>query len=336
MHHALPRKTSSSDGRRGSGCAIGPRARGASGALGRPQLGRAGARIGGDLGVVRRQRPARSAGETSAPARADLRQMARAAARRRPRSARKVLTMRSSSEWNDTTTSRPPGLSTRFGGRERRGELAELLVDEDAQRLERAGRRMNGARARRARRARSRRRAREWCAIGACARAATMARATRAGVALLAQRRDDDGEIALGGVPRSRRRRSDRQRPCACRAGRRSGTRSRARPRRAASRRRRDRSTTPSTASWPQLAHHPLEIGEAVLRPESSRPPACLRPGRRRARSRWRRGRCRSPGRRPPPGSRAYSRRRRRSRRHRRRRRAPPRYSTTGRTSTGM
>src|SRR5882757_2938466 len=30
-----------------------------------------------------------------------------------PRAARKFLTMRSSSEWNETTTSRPPGLSTR-------------------------------------------------------------------------------------------------------------------------------------------------------------------------------------------------------------------------------
>ena len=57
-------------------------------------------------------------------------------------------------------------------------ELVELLVDEDAQRLERARRRMDLAGLARAPRGRRCRRARWWCAIGASSRAATMARAT--------------------------------------------------------------------------------------------------------------------------------------------------------------
>ncbi len=35
----------------------------------------------------------------------------------RPRAAKKFFTMRSSSEWNDTTTSRPPGLEHALGRR---------------------------------------------------------------------------------------------------------------------------------------------------------------------------------------------------------------------------
>ena len=53
--------------------------------------------------------------------------------------------MRSSSEWNETTTSRPPGLSTRSAALQRVDEFAKLVVDEDAQRLERARRRMDVA-----------------------------------------------------------------------------------------------------------------------------------------------------------------------------------------------
>ena len=53
--------------------------------------------------------------------------------------------MRSSSEWNVTTASRPPGCSTRSAACERAHELAELVVDGDAQRLEGAGRRMDAA-----------------------------------------------------------------------------------------------------------------------------------------------------------------------------------------------
>ncbi len=53
------------------------------------------------------------------------------------------MTIRSSSEWKVTTTSRPPGFSDALGRKQRLRQLAELVVDEDAQRLEDAGRRMD-------------------------------------------------------------------------------------------------------------------------------------------------------------------------------------------------
>ena len=46
--------------------------------------------------------------------------------------------MRSSSEWKVTTTSRPPGFSALLGCKQRLRQFAELVVDEDAQRLEHA------------------------------------------------------------------------------------------------------------------------------------------------------------------------------------------------------
>jgi hypothetical protein len=59
------------------------------------------------------------------------------------RSARKFLTMRSSSEWKVTTARRPPGFSIALGGGETGLQLFQLLVDRDAQPLERAGGRMD-------------------------------------------------------------------------------------------------------------------------------------------------------------------------------------------------
>ncbi len=59
------------------------------------------------------------------------------------RAAKKFFTMRSSSEWNDTTTSRPPGVSTRSAAESASRQFAEFVVDEQPQRLERARRRMN-------------------------------------------------------------------------------------------------------------------------------------------------------------------------------------------------
>ncbi len=56
--------------------------------------------------------------------------------------------MRSSSEWNDTATRRPPRLEDALGGVQRGDQFAQLVIDENAQRLERARRRMNIARAR--------------------------------------------------------------------------------------------------------------------------------------------------------------------------------------------
>ena len=87
------------------------------------------------------------------------------ASRRRAGCARPetILTMRSSSEWKETTTSRPPGLSTRFGRGEAVRQLGKLLVHENAQRLEGARRRMDRARARRAPRRPRSRPARGWC-----------------------------------------------------------------------------------------------------------------------------------------------------------------------------
>ena len=61
----------------------------------------------------------------------------------RLRSARNVLTMRSSSEWKVTTTSRPAGFRMRSAAASASRKLGQLLVDENAQRLERPGRRMD-------------------------------------------------------------------------------------------------------------------------------------------------------------------------------------------------
>ena len=80
----------------------------------------------------------------------------------RPRSARKVLTMRSSSEWNEIDDEPPARLQHALGRGKRRGEFAQFVVDEHAQRLERARRRMDlaGPRAHDARD--DRRRVRAW------------------------------------------------------------------------------------------------------------------------------------------------------------------------------
>ena len=51
-------------------------------------------------------------------------------------SARKRLTRRSSSEWNEITASRPPVASTSQASGRRLVDLCELVVDGDAQRLE--------------------------------------------------------------------------------------------------------------------------------------------------------------------------------------------------------
>ena len=114
------------------------------GPLGRAQFCGARARIGGRLLLVRDQRPlgqhleAWGAWRTSG--------WCRDPPPTRERSARNVLTIRSSSEWNETTTSRPPGFRISFGRPQRLLQLIELFVDEDAQRLERPRRGMDFAR----------------------------------------------------------------------------------------------------------------------------------------------------------------------------------------------
>ena len=107
--------------------------------------------------------------------------------------------MRSSSEWNATTTSRPPGLQHALRGGERRRQLVELVVDEDAQRLERPRRRMDRAGRACTTRAddlRQRPRGRDRRLV---ARAHDGA-GNGARAPLLAERRDDRGELALGGT----------------------------------------------------------------------------------------------------------------------------------------
>ena len=57
--------------------------------------------------------------------------------------------MRSSSEWNEITARRPPGAQHAIGLVEAARQRLELVVDDDAQRLEDAARRIAGAEARR-------------------------------------------------------------------------------------------------------------------------------------------------------------------------------------------
>ena len=73
------------------------------------------------------------------------------------------FTTRSSSEWKLMTASRPPTASTSRGGGEPALELAQLVVDEHAQGLERAGRGMLAGLAR-AHGARHELRELRWCA----------------------------------------------------------------------------------------------------------------------------------------------------------------------------
>ena len=108
--------------------------------------------------------------------------------------------MRSSSEWKATTTSRPPSASTRSEAASAVGEFVELAIDEDAERLERAGRRMDAVGV-----AAADRRAPRCSAsssvpvIGARFRAAAMAARDGAGPLLLAE--DGDHARQVVAVP---------------------------------------------------------------------------------------------------------------------------------------
>ena len=184
---------------RGTPSAVPHRARrgGGAGAPAGAQPGRAGARI------APRPRPSpgveRPAGQQAEARRRHVALAADGASRRRASptaSARKRLTMRSSSEWKATTTSRPPVASRRSAAARPRGELVELVVDEDAQRLEGAGRRIDAsALAGGRRRARRSRRARRCGDRRAPRAAATMARGDAARPLLLAKDGDEAGEL---------------------------------------------------------------------------------------------------------------------------------------------
>ena len=104
---------------------------------GSPQASRLRTRVGGDLA---RRRHDRAAETSSASGVRPHAQTGRSGGQMQPRarSARKRLTRRSSSEWNEIAASRPPGRSSVPGERERRVELRELVVDGDPDRLERA------------------------------------------------------------------------------------------------------------------------------------------------------------------------------------------------------
>ena len=304
----------------------------------RPQLRRPGAR------VARRPRP--RPGARGPWSRAEARVRALAAAGRcrdappaRPaRAAMNCLTMRSSSEWKVTTTSRPPGRRTRSAACERPHQLAELVVDGDAQRLERRASPDGASGSAPARRAGDelgelRRGLRTGC------RAAPLddrAR-DRARAALLAVEVEDVGELALSEAALTRSAALGAvAAPCACRAGRRGGRRSRAPARRAASRRRRCRARRRRRGAKPASASDGVErrrSGPATSgrRPSASatrRAPAAI--ALRIAVDRQRPG-C---GRRLR-GSPGCSRRLRRCRRRRRRRTRAPSASRTVCSSTG-
>ena len=123
--------------------AMGPQA-GRRGALGAAQPGGAGARIGGDLGLAGDGLVAGAARKLGARARPGSGRWRDACGVRPVRARRNRLTRRSSSEWKETTASRPPGVSSASARGEAAVELAQLVVHRDAQRLEGAGRRIDG------------------------------------------------------------------------------------------------------------------------------------------------------------------------------------------------
>ncbi len=142
--------------------------------------------------------------------------------------------MRSSSEWNDTTTRRPPGFRMRSAAQSAPASSTSSSFTKmrSAWKVRVAGWIWPG------RACTMRSTIADNClvvTIGASLRARTIARAIGAGEPLLAEPRDDGCRDRGRSQSRSGRRRSVRLRPCACRAGRHDGTRSRARPRRVAS-----------------------------------------------------------------------------------------------------
>jgi hypothetical protein len=189
--------TSASDGSRGSSVSRSADRAAASVRSAARKLGRAGTRIGGDFALVRRFRTPREHVE-GRRRRGATSGRCREPAGARLRSVRNVLTMRSSSEWKATTTSRPLGLSTRSAAARPRASSVSSSLTKMRSAWKRARRRMD----------RSGRACTTRATISAKARVVRW-RASRAlddgardgsGVALLAQRGDDGGEIAFAGV----------------------------------------------------------------------------------------------------------------------------------------
>ena len=188
----------------------------------------------------------------------------------------------------------------RLGRGERLRQLLELAVDEDAERLEGARRRMDARRAGRAGGARDDL-GEPRGAQDRLFRARPVDGAGDApGLPLLAVDADDRGELAarrrwltsVGGVGAA-------PRPCACRAGRRGGRRSRAPPRSSCIEETPTSSTTPSTGAKSGARGMRVEIGEAAF--DQLQPAAgFLRQRRARLDRRCGRGRSRGRGRRAP------------------------------------
>ena len=144
----------------------------------------------------------------------------------------------------------PAGLQDALGRMQRAHEFAELVVDGDAQPLEHARRRMNAA---------------GLLPDERCDEIGELPRGLEglapphlddgaghgAGAPLLAVMIEDVGEFGLGGFVDEIGRARAASAPCACRAGPRCGTRSRARPGRAASTTRRCRARRRRRASKP-------------------------------------------------------------------------------------
>ena len=103
----------------------------------------------------------------------------RRAARAPERARRNSFTSRSSSEWKATTARRPPAASSASAAASPRSQLADLVVDRDAQRLEGARRRIDRVAARVHDARAPARRARSWSRSASARRAATIACAMR-------------------------------------------------------------------------------------------------------------------------------------------------------------
>ena len=247
------------------------------------QLRRARAGVSRRLGLACRDRAFRHRGEARAAA--SPRGRWRERPRARPvRTARNCFTIRSSSEWNVTTASRPPGAARARRRASARDELAELVVDGDAQRLEArvagwmppglgrtsAGDEL-GELARRRRCGALRRRS-----IDGAGDARAHARSSPKWKNMSASSASAARVDEVGGA-------GARRAPCACRAARRGGTRSRARPRRAASTRRRCRARRRRRRRRSRLRDDSVEVAEAAC--DELEPALACSTSRRRRRS---------------------------------------------------
>ena len=152
-----------------------------------------------------------------------FRQVARAATRLPERSAKKRLTMRSSSEWKVTTTSRPPGFSARSAANSAwaSSPSSSLTKMRSAWKTRVAGWILSFV-ARPMTRLDQRRRGRACVANGRFGAALLDASRDAARMPLLAEEAEDAGEVADLGAVDDIGGADARPAPCACRADRRA------------------------------------------------------------------------------------------------------------------